>query len=270
MRQASGGSGIARVRSTISFPYFSLEECAELAKTVHRVFGGTAELDQLAGSLKTSPASGGFRLKVAASKLFGLIETGAREVVLTDSGAKVVDGDRESIVSAFLGVPLFGELFDKLKSRSLPDEQGLEKLIKSLGVTPKQVTKARITFKKSASYAGFFEISADRLVKPSFKASNLVEYDNWNEVGEQPRLSTQRDDRDTTVNAGVSVPEIAKHPLMLGMLGALPDLGGDFSQEDRDAWVEAMKINLQLIYGKGHKRTSAGNKALTPDSAGRV
>lgn len=34
------------------------------------------------------------------------------------------------------------------------------------------------------------------------------------------------------------------------MLGALPKPGEDFPQEDRELWLEAAKVNLQLVYGK--------------------
>src|SRR2546421_310691 len=69
-------------RSTISFPYGSLEDAEEVAKAVHEWGGHDVSQDQLAAALTTTVKSSGFRTKLATARVFGVID-GRGEVSLT-------------------------------------------------------------------------------------------------------------------------------------------------------------------------------------------
>ena len=236
----SRGTG-QRVRSTIVFPYFALEEAVTIASIVHESYGGKCNLDQLSASLNQKTASGGFRLKVSAARIFGVVATSPDGVSVTDLGSRAIEGKdgKQAKVTAFLHVPLYAALFERFKGRSLPNDKGLEATILDLGVSGKQVTTARQVFQRSADFAGFFTHGRDRLVMP---ARPRVE------MNEAPEESSKVGDyADTHNNDQIN---IMKEPLILGLLGRLPKPGDDFPQEDRDVWIEALKLNLQLVYGK--------------------
>lgn len=164
---ASAGSG--RLRSTIAFPYNGLSDAELIAETLHQTYGGTATQDQLAGSLGTTPRSGTFRNKMGAARIFGVVSVGQGKVKLTALGDRLVDPKtkRQARVDAFMTVPLYAAIYSEYEGRALPPDEGLERKIADLGVSPKQTAKARQAMNSSAKLAGFFEIDRTRLIRPS-------------------------------------------------------------------------------------------------------
>jgi hypothetical protein len=239
-----------RVRSTIVFPYFGLEEAVGVADVVHSHYGGRCDFDQLAASLDQKASSGGFRLKVSATRIFGLVTTSGQTVSVTDLGSHAVDErtGKRARTEAFLHVPLYQALFERFRGRSLPNDKGLEGAIRDLGVSEKQVTTARLAFQKSADYAGFFAHGRDRLVMPA--GGTMVP---------EPASESTASGREAPASSSES-PSIMAHPQIVGMLGALPEPGQDFPQDDRDLWLEAAKVNLQLIYGKPRPATTTRSR----------
>ncbi len=233
-----------RGRSTIVFPYFGLEDAVGVANVVHSQYGGRCDLDQLAAALGQKPASGGFRLKVSATRIFGLVTTSGQSVSVTDLGSHAVDErtGRDAWVEAFLAVPLYLALFERFRGRSLPNDRGLEGAIRDLGVSEKQITTARLAFQRSADYAGFFAHGRDRLVMPAMSAGRPTGTDTGDAEAESHGEEVAKEK-----------PAIMDHPLIVGLLGALPAPDESFPQEDRDLWIEAAKVNLSLIYGKPKK-----------------
>ena len=102
---------------------------------------------------------GTFRTRVGAARMFGLVETSAGRVTVTQLGRDVLDKsgvERAARVTAFLNVELFQALYDQNKGHPLPPLPAIERQIEGLGVSPKQKERARQTFNKSAIYAGFY------------------------------------------------------------------------------------------------------------------
>jgi len=83
--------GSTRQRSTIVFPYGSLQDAEKIAKEVHGKWGGHASPDQLAAGMDTSPRSGTFRVKLATARIFGVVQTKRSLVEITDLGRRLVD-----------------------------------------------------------------------------------------------------------------------------------------------------------------------------------
>jgi hypothetical protein len=126
----------------------------------------------------------------------------------------------------------------------LPNGSGLDALIRKAGVVESQVESARAIFRRSASQAGYHTYGRERLVRPA--VSNLGEEieDEGGDGGGIPNPPGE-DEK----------PAIMTHPLIVGMLGALPEPGDDFPEKDRELWLQAAKVNLQLIYGKPKARS---------------
>jgi hypothetical protein len=157
---APKGEDAARGRSTIEFPYFDL--------AVKQVGGTAAATSQLAVKLDMAVDGGGFRMRLMTGKTFGLIDYERRNVELTELGIRIVDSqyERAAKVEAFMFVPLYKALFEKLNGQTLPPPAAVERMAEQLGVAPKQKDKARLAFMRSAKTAGLFELSTERLSLP--------------------------------------------------------------------------------------------------------
>lgn len=157
-----------RGKSTIDFPYLDLDNGVEIVKAVHKVEGDRCEWNQLATALDVAPEGGGFRQRMLTAKTFGLLTYEKGQVMLTDCGIRVTDPNHEKRArfEAFMNVPLFKQLFDRLNGQTMPPIAAVERAIENLGVAPKQKDKARQVFQRSAKQAGLFELSTDRLSIP--------------------------------------------------------------------------------------------------------
>jgi hypothetical protein len=182
--------GSTRQRSTIVFPYGSLQDAEKIAKEVHGKWGGHASPDQLAAGMDTSPRSGTFRVKLATARIFGVVQTKRSLVEITDLGRRLVDPQKAAAarVEAFLGVPLFKEIYESHRGASLPPGSALENEMVRLGVSAKQKDRARQAFQRSAEQAGFFDHGRDRLIMP-------------------PELETSAGPRGDEDNTNVGIPD---------------------------------------------------------------
>jgi len=165
----SGDEGATeRQRSAIVFPYGSLGDAEDVAEKLQETYGGSATPDQLAHALGSTLKSGGFRVKLATARTFGVLDGTRGAANLSTLGRRLVDPTTrdDARVEAFLAVPLFAEIFKEFQGQLLPADAGLEKKMADLGVSTKQTAKARSAFQRSAERAGFFQMGRNRLVKP--------------------------------------------------------------------------------------------------------
>jgi len=163
------GAKPKRQASEIAFPYIGLNEACLVAKTFHEKGTFAAEPEQLAAWLGHENARGGaFRTRVAAARIFGLVETSHKTIEITELGRRICDpvSEKQARAEAFLKVPLFDAVYQQHKGFTLPADVGLEQYMVSIGVPDKQKTNARQVFRRSAEQAGFFEHGKNRLVLP--------------------------------------------------------------------------------------------------------
>src|SRR5579864_6929883 len=158
--------GSKRERSTIQFPYVSMEDAGAIAKGIQAVGGTSCQIDQLAAHLNVKPDTGAFRLKLAAAKMFGFITYASGMATLEPLGSRLCDSTQEeqARAEAFLLVPLYQRVYEQFKGASLPPTSGLEAAMVTIGVSPKQKDTARQVFQRSAQYAGYFWSGLGRLV----------------------------------------------------------------------------------------------------------
>jgi hypothetical protein len=156
-------------RSAIKFSYCDLDSVIVIVKVVARL-GGSASLSDIARKLGQSLDSGALGLRVSMAVMFGLSTNQASSVFLTELGKMAADPKQEvcARVAAFLSVPLYDVMFNKLRDGVLPCDVALEKSMLEEGVSAKQVKRARQVFLRSAGQAGFFAQGKDRLIKPIF------------------------------------------------------------------------------------------------------
>ena len=226
-----------RQRSTIEFPYLSLEAAEEVASAIYARCGlSPCEIDELAAQMGQT-VSGAFRQKTAAAKIFGAVDKDGRSAfVLTGIGRKLaVDETKaEGRADAFLAVPLYAEIYDEYRGKPLPPAKALENVMEKLGVANKQTDRARQAFERSAQYAGFFELGSDKLVKPRADTSHTpqpLEGERMNGGGN---------------GGGGDKPPI--DPIIQGLLDRLPKSGDDWPESQRKLWIELLEGSFKLIY----------------------
>jgi hypothetical protein len=169
---AAEGDGGKNIRSTIAFPYSHLGDAELVAEALHSR-GNSAKMGEIAAELGTTTNSGTFRTKISTARVFGVTETRSGQVSLTDLGRRLVDPKTKprARVDAFLHVPLYSAIYNKFDGGKLPSAKGLETAIEQLGVSPKQLDRARQALHRSAERAGFFRNGSDRLVVPPVGAT---------------------------------------------------------------------------------------------------
>jgi hypothetical protein len=236
-----------RQRSSIAFPYMDLNEAIALAKAIHNHVGtGTCSAEQLAPWVKQSPASSGFRSRLAASRLFGLINSERADALqLGEFGRVVVDNkrEREGRAKAFLHVPLYAAVHDKFKGGVVPPDAALEKELVALGVASTLSGTARRVLERSAEQAGFYEAGRDRLVIPGFV----------------PQESTSNDGGGENGGGGIGggfgggtgggqTVELNLDPLLIALLKKIPDAEKGWPGPNRVRWFKTFAMNVSQIY----------------------
>jgi hypothetical protein len=226
----------------ISFPYQDLEAGISVASAIMQSGGVALSRDQLAGTMKMSPGSGTFILKVSTARLFGVVGTAQGKYALTQLGFAILDTDdkrqRLARAEAFLNVPLYRRVYDEFKGRQLPPRpHGLEQAFLKFGVAAKQRANARIAFEKSARQAGFFAAGEDRLIEPIIGAARLDDG--------SPSVKDVMDDGGYPERR----PDLSNfHPFIQGLLESLPEPGTNWTLEGRAKWLQAAAHNFDLMY----------------------
>jgi hypothetical protein len=229
-----------RERSTIDFPYTSLDDAVVVAQTVHKLGGNQCRVDSLAADLGHETVnSGGFRQRLSSARVFGFTNLSQGTVSLTPLGSKVVDPDQEkgARVEAFLTVPLYRAIYDQFKNGALPPAQGLENAMVTLGVSAKQRDKARQVFQRSAKEAGFFAYGNTKLVYPAL--GNAVPPVKQKEEDPEPEKRKKH---------GGGGDGGGHHPLIEGLIRALPRAGEHWPVEARRKWLQAAAMNFDFVY----------------------
>jgi hypothetical protein len=218
-----------------------LNSAIEIAKAIADNAGTECTLDQLAAYLNQSMTSGAFRLRVSTAATFGLTENERGSVRLTTLGRRIADPAQEAAAraDAFLTVPLYLRVYENFKGYTLPGAAAIEKFMKDVGVSSKQLDKARQVFMRSARQARFFEHGEDRLVRPATPAGPGT-----------PPVQDQKEDQaplkktgDGGGNDGLDLD-----PLLIALLKKIPSPEKGWPAPQRVRWFRTFAMNVSQIY----------------------
>lgn len=190
----------------------------------------------------TSFGESGFRSRLAASRLFGLINTDRADALqLAELGRLAVDSkrEREGRAKAFLSVPLFAAVHDKFKGGVVPPDAALEKELIALGVASTLSSTARRVLERSADQAGFYESGRDRLVLPGFVPQEGVPSDSGSENGGSGTGGG--------TGGGQNV-ELNLDPLLIALLKKIPEGTKGWPGPNRVRWFRTFAMNVSQIY----------------------
>jgi len=231
-----------RERSKIVFPYGDLNDALEIVRPINERGGNDADESQLSAWMSETTDSGVFRRKLGVARIFGLIRLEKDRVFLTEVGQSLVNPDTEiqARAQAFLAVPLYRKLYDTYKGRPLPDDVNLEQVLESFGVAPKQKSRARRDFQRSAEQAGIFNDKKDRLVLPAG-----VSLDSTIPNGGTNRVETHQERRSSPI---AGLPSGNLSPMIEVLLKSLPPIGSEWSREAREQWMRIFEMTLDNLY----------------------
>jgi hypothetical protein len=239
-------AGRKQQRSSIAFPYVDLEEVSSLAKAIHENVGsGSCSADQLAAWIKQSPTSSGFRLRLSAGKLFGLLGVDG-EIRLTNLGHSVIDPktEQEGRSAAFLSVPLYRAVFERFKGRLVPPTTGFENELVTLGVASTLKERARSVLERSAEYAGFYKHGRERLIQPanpSFKEDTEEKSDEAPVDHSRPAVSS------------IGEKNLGLDPLLIALLQKIPSKDDGWPAQKRLRWFRAFAMNVSQVFDEDHE-----------------
>jgi hypothetical protein len=253
-----------RERSTIEFPYLSLDVAIEIVMAVHATGGQKSLIVQTAAHLDEKPNTGAFRNKLATARIFGLAtySIAAGSVALTPLGSRLTDPDQEkgAKAEAFLNVPLYRRIYDQYNGVVLPPTSAaLETALVSLGVAAKQKDKARQAFQRSAQQAGFFAYGTTKLVYPVLSGKDIKGAPaNGDDPNKKSPKDKDEDEEEKKLKKGGSGEPPTYHPFIAGLLETLPPTGvpkTEWTLQGRQDWLQTAAGIFNLIY-----KTSAEDK----------
>ena len=154
-----------RIKSEHRYPVYDLNSSIEVARAIRDRGGGSVTLAQLASFLNYSGTNNGaFIRRVAAARLFGLIEDSGQFVGLAPLARTILaperpgEDDRRGRADAFKRIPLYQSLYERYRTGPLPPEAGLRNTLETqYGLPRAQTERAYRAFMESADQAGFFE-----------------------------------------------------------------------------------------------------------------
>jgi hypothetical protein len=178
--------------------------------------------------------------------LFGLADWKGMEIALTELGRQIVNPSTEPAAraEAFLNVDLFKRLYERYRSQPLPGAKALEREMVAEGIAPNQGENARRTFLASAKQAGFFDTKPDVLIAPR---KGPLESEGPTDVARDKHQA-----RPATRVYESTPGRFSHNPLIEGLFRMLP-VEGAFPPEMQKRWLEAARVNLALVYGRGEE-----------------
>lgn len=242
-----------RTQSGIPYPYYNLDLSIDVARMIHEKGGGECSSAHLASFLGYKSArSGTYLTRLSSAKIFGLVEGKGDSLRPTERALAIInpvmpDDRRRENINAFLGVPLYREIYERFKEKSLPPEGGLKNLLRStLQVVQDRVNPAARVFYESAEQAGFFETSPDRtqLIPPLLSkgyANSAPNEDRSKEVGEE---STHTPERPRSAGGEGSG---GIHSALAGLLRELPP-PGPWEARKKQQFLDAFTALFDFIY----------------------
>lgn len=243
--------GKARAKSGVRFPYHTLDDCIQVARTIHERAGGVCSVAQLATLLDYSGVrNGAFRTRMSATRMFGLIEEADEQnVKVSARGLAIVAEISESLASkarveAFMAVELFKKVYDRFDGTTLPGQAGLQNLLSTEYqiVTDRVAPTVRILL-DSADQAGLFKTAGNRtrMTMPLTGASRTAPNPPATPPQSTPELTVRHGG-----NGGGDGPKV--DPAIMGLLERLPPGGTPLSTKKRKTLIEAFTATVNFIY----------------------
>lgn len=170
------------------YPKYDLDQSVDVARKIHeRGAGSTLSSHELAALLDYSGTNNGAYLnRVAAARLFGLIDGQADAISVTDRAERILRPDypetaEQARLEAFRIIPLYSAFLEAFRGRELPDSKGMANaLVTRFKVPEPEAGQILGRLLRSAGQAGLFRVAGSgRMIEPTI--SNRANLSNRDE-----------------------------------------------------------------------------------------
>lgn len=247
------------------YPTYDLKSAIEVARKVHERGGGLASQTELAQYLGYSGIrNGAFISRVAAARLFGLIEGPTSRLTLTPRATSILQPDYEvtglrARLEAFCAAPLYSAFLREYEGKPLPPETGMQNaLMTRFGIQAKQAPAVLERLLDSAEEAGLFRVAGSRtkMIVPTFGEAQPPRTDS---PGRTIAMDRNRSSGRTNGGGGGGGRQDSgarEYPTLI--LGALEELPEDTWDEDEmQEWLELFERVLRVVYKLPRNRSGA-------------
>lgn len=254
-QQAPQPARRSRVKAESRYPVYDLNSSIEVARIIRDQGGGAADQPHLASFLNyRTTRSGAFITRIAAARLFGLIENRDQLLVPTSLANAIIapehpgKDDVRARLEAFWRVPLYRSLYERYKDTQLPPEAGLRNAMETLYNIPRSRTQlAYRVLMDSAGQAGLYEARGG--ARTHFVAPVVPEAGD--EAAEQWAQTIPPDIADVRGDLAQPQPEMQTQVDPIRRLQqALVEKIRDVEASDLDTIKEYIRLIRQLDEGK--------------------
>lgn len=234
----------------LKWPKNDLGASIEVARAIQHRGGGQVDADQLAALLGyKDKTSGAFGNRVAAARMFGLIEGQSPRIRATDVALQIIDPVYEdqavdARVRAFRNVPLFRAFFDVFRGKELPKRSGLDNALKTqFGISERDAPTVRARLLNSADEAGLFQVAGSRTRMVLPLQVNVT--DDGDEPGTQAATAKSPD----ATEPAADVPKV-----VIGALEAVP-WSSSLDDSEIDQVIGLIQQAIRLHFTLSGRRT---------------
>lgn len=221
------------------YPYASIKQCMEFATAVDQL-GGSSSIEMCAEKLDKR-VSGAFRDIISSAVKYGFVTAkrgGGVQLAQTYKDIKLSYSEREKkhhTQKAFLKIPLFRKVCDRLNNQKLPIEFFDKLLIKEFNVKESHAIKVKGLFIKGARDVGLLA------------ADNTLCYDCESKKDESVECVDYKVITDNSISPEINKPEVSSDSYIVNIKG--PGMNFTISIAEPDD-IEVINVLLQNIEKK--------------------
>jgi hypothetical protein len=225
------------------FPRYDLNSSVEVARVLHDKAGGSASTKVLATYLGyTSAANGAFLYRMAAARLFGLVDGAPSDIRPTPRAEQILRPDYPEVevrarAEAFAEVPLFSAFLQEYEGKMLPPREGMLNALRSsrYGIEKNLATIALDRMLDSADQAGYFTVTngaRTKMLRPP--------------IG-RPQAAQAASPAETVLAVESVVSVSSRGKLVDGVLELLPQ-GEEWEEALLQDWLRMLTMALRVRY----------------------
>jgi hypothetical protein len=231
------------------YPQYDLESSLDVARRIDsRGVGATVTGHELAALLEYSGTNNGAYLnRLAAARLFGLLEGRSDAIAASDRATRILHPDfpqtaDRARLDAFRSVPLYLAFLEAFRGRPLPDESAMANtLVVRFGVPERDARMALARLLASADQAGLFRTAGPgRMIEPTIR-------DGGHEAASP--IDEESPKRPGTAPAAFSVSQPRQFPskIIEGALDLMPS-GPPWDESEYVQWLDFFDKACRIYY----------------------
>jgi hypothetical protein len=207
--------------------------------------------------------NGAFVSRVAAARLFGLIEGPTTRITPTPRAIAILQPDYEATemrarLDAFCAVPLFNAFLREYEGKTLPPTLGIQNALQTkFGVQEKQAPAVAERLLDSAEQAGLFRVAGARtkMIVPTFGEQQPPRFDDPPpriDIPDTARMTTRSNGGGGTNGSGGRRDTGGRQfPILVaGVLEELPEEPGEsgWDESDMQEWLDLFERVIRRVY----------------------